>query len=194
MASLISSVVNFNWRPLKYNTAPIKDFYRLRFKYRYRYPCFNQIMCLIFISTLNLTFFQDKVQGAGPGCEWDSEAMCQQGWTEICTQGIIISFDDTSHDCHDYDDVKIVGGLSNSPRKYQMFSLRESTSVADNTCDDFLWHTLSLRSYQEEWIRRQTLLSGEKWKWRESFGPNTKYCLLMKNAYEAENSLVSSSL
>ena len=65
-------------------------------------------------------FFQDKVQGAGPGCEWDSEAMCQQGWTEICTQGIIISFEDTSHDCHDYDDeilVKIVGGLSNSPIK-----------------------------------------------------------------------------
>ena len=62
--------------------------------------------------------------------------MCQQGGTEICTQGII-SFDD----CHDYDDeilVKIVGGLSNSPIKYQMFSLRESTSVADNTCDDFL--------------------------------------------------------
>ena len=46
--------------------------------------------------------------------------MCQQGWTEICTQGIIISFEDTSHDCHDYDDeilVKIVGGLSNSPIK-----------------------------------------------------------------------------
>ena len=67
--------------------------------------------------------------------------MCQQGWTEICTQGIIISFDDTSHDCHNYDDeilVKIVVGLSNSPRKYQMFSLRESTSLADNTCDDFL--------------------------------------------------------
>ena len=74
--------------------------------------------------------------------------MCQQGWTEICTQGNIISFEDTSHDCHDYDDefhqyfieilMKIVGGLSNSPRKYQMFSLRESTSVADNTCDDFL--------------------------------------------------------
>ena len=82
-------------------------------------------------------FFQDKVQGAGPGCEWDSEAMCQQGWTEICTQGNIISFDVMS--C--YDDellMKIVGGLSNSPSKYQMFSLRESTSVADNTCDDFL--------------------------------------------------------
>ena len=86
-------------------------------------------------------FFQDKVQGAGPWCEWDSEAMCQQGWTEICTQGIIISFEDTSHDCHDYDDeilVKMFGGLSNSPIKYQMFSLRESTSLADNTCDDFL--------------------------------------------------------
>ena len=90
--------------------------------------------------------------------------------------------------------MKIVGGLSNSPSKYQMFSLRESTSLTDNTCDDFLWHTLSLRSYQEEWIRRQTLISGEKRKWQESFGPNTKYCLLMKNAYEAENSLVSSSL
>ena len=98
-------------------------------------------MCLIFISTLNLTFFQDKVQGAGPGCEWDSETMCQHGWTEICTQGIIISFEDTSHVMImmlKYLLVKIVGGLSNSPRKYQMFSLRESTSVADNTCDDFL--------------------------------------------------------
>ena len=67
MASLISSVVNFNWRPLKYNTAPIKDFYRLRFEYRDQYQCFNQIMCLIFISTLNLTFFRIKSKVLGQG-------------------------------------------------------------------------------------------------------------------------------
>jgi len=32
VASLLSSVVNFNWKPLKFNTAPIGDFYRVKSK------------------------------------------------------------------------------------------------------------------------------------------------------------------
>jgi len=32
VASLLSSVVHFNWKPLKFNTAPIGDFYRVKSK------------------------------------------------------------------------------------------------------------------------------------------------------------------
>jgi len=32
VASLLSSVVNFNWKPLKFNTAPMGDFYRVKSK------------------------------------------------------------------------------------------------------------------------------------------------------------------
>jgi len=32
VASLLSSVVNFNWKPLKFNSAPIGDFYRVKSK------------------------------------------------------------------------------------------------------------------------------------------------------------------
>ena len=30
---------------------------------------------------------QGQVEGSGPWCEWQSEAMRQQSWTEVCPQG-----------------------------------------------------------------------------------------------------------
>ena len=75
VASLLSSVVNFNWKPLKFNTAPIGDFYRWVKAKR------------ILDKSSDENVVQGQVQGSWSRCQRQSETVCQQGRPEICTQG-----------------------------------------------------------------------------------------------------------
>ena len=133
VASLLSSVVNFNWKPLKFNTAPIGDFYRWDKSKR----------ILDKSSAENVA--QGQVQGSWSRCQRQSETVCQQGRPEICTQGrqkewkwcfpilirglfvklpsLLLVFGDTT-----------VLGSS------QVFSMHGASSVSDDKpSDHFLW-------------------------------------------------------
>ena len=132
VASLLSSVVNFNWKPLKFNTAPIGDFYRWAKAKR------------ILGKSSDENVVQGQVQGSWSRCERQSEAVCQQGRPKICPQGrqkewrwyfptLILSLliKRLSSLLLVFSNTTVQGSL-------QVFSMHLAT-VSDKQSDHFLW-------------------------------------------------------
>ena len=132
VASLLSSVVNFNWKPLKFNTAPIGDFYRWVKAKR------------ILDKSSDENVVQGQVQGSWSRCERQSEAVCQQGRPKICPQGrqkewrwyfptLILSLliKRLSSLLLVFSNTTVQGSL-------QVFSMHLAT-VSDKQSDHFLW-------------------------------------------------------
>ena len=132
VASLLSSVVNFNWKPLKFNTAPIGDFYRWA-----KAKSFLD-------NSSDENVVQGQVQGSWSRCERQSEAVCQQGRPKICPQGrqkewrwyfptLILSLliKRLSSLLLVFSNTTVQGSL-------QVFSMHLAT-VSDKQSDHFLW-------------------------------------------------------